>query len=610
MAIVPIQSIRFAAFLILSFFVAIVNAAEPRLNFTDIDSGPSTGLGDGLGSGSIVTLWGNNLGSQQGESKVMFRASNGDVNEVAHVYYWKNADGSLPGGPADLYTSHRMQEIAVSIPSSANGVGELYVVVGGVESNKLDFTVRPGAFKFVAYGGDNKASCSFNDPCGWINGDIRGNANGIGNQKLVKGDIVYSRGVIEPDYCGGGVCAGLFLRSAMGTKDEPISIAAYPGTRPQIISSNRGVNPYASDYINISKFHISVGSKDPSTPPDPGSSAASDVHIQASKGRYVGNYMDEKQGTCFNGWSGSITAGGAGGDSVKIFGNHFYDLGCDNTSRFQHTLYLSVRNSNVSNVNAWDVGWNNLEDNKSLFGIHSYDETFSGDCGQLVGTLSVHDNYIINQKGAGINIGTTDRGGEKNYCWEADVEVFNNLLINVGLGPAGEEKVTNAGAIRIGGDMGSQKVSVYNNTIYGYSDEGSRLFDAPKAIEINYFLTTPNISVVNNLVYSFGDYDFLKTNVSISEQKNNLYYTTADSPKFAIAPLAGQNLIVDPQCSVNISTVNCSQSSSVIDAALLKAEYDIYGNYRGSKPDIGAIEYDNGGAVLKSKPLPPVLVVE
>ena len=73
---------------------------QPALNFSDIDSGPKTGNTDGAGGltssrhGAIVTVWGNYPGSSQGSSKIYV----GGV-EAAHVYSWKDADGSLPGGP-------------------------------------------------------------------------------------------------------------------------------------------------------------------------------------------------------------------------------------------------------------------------------------------------------------------------------------------------------------------------------------------------------------------------------------------------------------------------------------------------------------------------------
>ena len=124
---------------IIFFFVILVNlmgvpcfAMAPLLYFSDLVNGPKSGLGDGLGDGAIVTAWGVNLGSVQNSSKIYLKDSAGAIIEMAHTYYWKNADGILPGGPADLYTTHKMQEVAFSIPSAAAvGAGKIYVEVGG-----------------------------------------------------------------------------------------------------------------------------------------------------------------------------------------------------------------------------------------------------------------------------------------------------------------------------------------------------------------------------------------------------------------------------------------------------------------------------------------------
>lgn len=566
------------------------NAPAPRLNFTDIISGPDTGLGDGKGSGAIVTLWGNNLGGIKDQIEAKFQASDGTVMNVAHIYYWKNADSLLPGGPANLYKSHKMQEIAVSIPDASQGLGKLFVVVNGVESNSLEFTIRAGTIKWVAPEGDNRDPCTFSRPCAWINGDISGGTNGLANNKLEQGDIVYSRGVQEPDMCGGGVCAGLFLRGARGTAESPISLIAYPGTRARIESANRGVNPYLSDHINVSKFHISVGIKDPDTPPDPGNSKESNYHIKSTKGRYVGNYLDEVEGKCFNGWSGSITSGGSGGDGVKIYGNHFYDLGCDNTSRFQHTLYMSIRDESATNVRAWEIGWNYLENNKSFYGIHNYDQSYSGDCGNLVGELSIHDNVIINQKGAGIHVSTKDLDGARNLCWTADISIYNNLLINTGLGPAADNNVTYAGAIRVSGDLGSKYLSIVNNTIYGFSDESSRLYSTPKAINIGFSLVVPTITLVNNHIHSFGDYEIIGTSETINNESNNEISTPA-------LESSRQSSLKADICVLGNASLYCPPGSPVFDkglngvySGLSKVDYDIYGAPR-VKSDIGAIEH-------------------
>ena len=591
-------------FVLVSFGIsANLLAVQPKLNFIDIDSGPSVGLGDGLGSGAIVTLWGNNLGHIQNGSKVKFKSVNGDELDVAYIYYWKNADGQLPGGPADLYKSHKMQEIAFSIPPAPLGIGEIFVEVNGVKSNSLIFRVREGAIKYVAPGGSNKNNCTFNSPCGWINGDIRGQTDGLANGKLKAGDIVYSRGVEEPEYCSGDTCAGMFLRSLVGTEDAPISIIAYPGLRPKISSKNRGVNAYLSSHISISKYFISVGSKDPLSSPSPGSSALSDFHIQATKGRYVGNHLREREGACFNGWSGSIMAGKDGGNNAKIFGNQFYKLGCDNASRFQHTLYMSVRDGG-SDVKAWEIAWNHLDNNESFYGIHNYDETFSGDCGKLTGELKIHNNYVINQKGAGIHISTRDSGGVKNICWEADINIFNNVLINVGLGPTAEENITNPGAIKISGDLGSKNISIVNNTIYGFSDESSRLYDEAKAIVVKLNLASPRLELVDNLIYSFGDFTFLDTNLSLDGVVNNVFYTTEKNISVkSIVPNSASNFSFDPDCQLLNDMIYCASVSKLIDAGLNKTDFDIVGSPRVGKSDIGAVEFLSGLATA----LPPLL---
>src|SRR5690554_6599225 len=110
--------------------VASLTAINPLPRFTDIISGPATRLGDGLGDGVIVTVWGQGFGDQQGQ--VYFTDNLGVKRPAAHIYYWKKADGQAPGGPAQLWRSHLMYEIAFSIPSgSATGPGVISVAKAG-----------------------------------------------------------------------------------------------------------------------------------------------------------------------------------------------------------------------------------------------------------------------------------------------------------------------------------------------------------------------------------------------------------------------------------------------------------------------------------------------
>ena len=484
----------------------IVDHAEAKLLFTDIDSGPSTGLNDGIGSGAIVTIWGKGLGSSQNTSKVYFTDTNG-VKRLCELYYWKNAAGQLPSGPANLYDSHGYQEIACSIPESASGIGELSVTMNESKTNALPFTVRAGRILFVSPGGYNNNDCSWSTPCATIDGGYKYSRQnkGLGNQRMKAGDIVYSLGVIESDKTDSKIQVGMFLRSLKGTKNNPISIVAYPNTRPVVSAGNWGVKPYKSSHINISKYAIEVGHVPTSNPVDAGAPAESNNHIAAAQGRYVGNLMTQIQGTCFTGWSGAITTHGNGGDNMKSYGNHIKELGCANSSRYQHTIYLSNRVVGEY-IQGWDFSHNRLESNDVFFGIHMYDQTLYGDpvhtdCHwDVAGTIKVTHNVVENQRGAGINIATKDNAGDKNTCWTADIVITDNKLINVGIGKPQEDNVTNADAIRVTGQLGASQVNISNNIIYGYGNSDSWDNDDGHAIVVDLSIANPNVIIENNSI--------------------------------------------------------------------------------------------------------------
>jgi hypothetical protein len=139
--------VRLIVIVLISIFLVPINcfAHAPVLAFSDLTDGPKTGLGDGLGSGAIVTVWGWNLGSSQGASTITV-----DNVNAAYVYYWGNAGAGGNSGPAELYAYHKMQEIAFSIPYSASdGAVKIKVAVGGEASNELDFYIRNGSVYWV-----------------------------------------------------------------------------------------------------------------------------------------------------------------------------------------------------------------------------------------------------------------------------------------------------------------------------------------------------------------------------------------------------------------------------------------------------------------------------
>ncbi len=510
--------------------------AGPILNFSDIDSGPKTGNTDSAGGltssqhGAIVTIWGNNLGSSQGVSKVYV----GGV-EAAHIYYWKDADGTLPGGPADLKTYHKMQEIAFSVPAgTADGSNSIKVTVGGADSNTLPFSVRSGNIKFIKTGGSNSNAGTWSSPLG-----VLGAANGQGaldgsSTTLAAGDIVYSVGV--------GTTHGVSIgrnNKVSGTPTAPISFIAYPNTTVSIdYTSADGGNAQAvvdnwypsnrhNDYINLSKLKISAEQKTGST-----SDVTNGIAVFKSN-RIVG--VEITGPTVYGGYGGAVTANGSGDweGGGKYYGIYIHNYGTaygsptgvgsrtnnyvynwDDTSwtspsgcgyapcsggaekisvdRFQHLFYISNRTG--TRIDAYEIAWCHLANNPILHGIHLYD---MGTGNGWNGTLSVHHNVLKNQRGQAIDASFSD---------STPINVYNNLVVN-DVGNPNPGPAFNL--------LANSASKIYNNTIYGYRF-------------VNAISTSVSSDFRNNLLVDTFGVPFVYSQPTT--QSNNLYFSTVSTP--------------------------------------------------------------------------------
>jgi len=347
-------------------------AKEPVIHFSDILSGSKSGNTDGAGGlqsnehGAIVTIWGNNLGFMEGDSKVYFNDSTGMIHEVAYIYYWKNSDGSLPGGPSDLYTYHKMQEVAFSINSSvSDGLGEIFVEVNGKYSNSLNFTVQDGNIFFVKQtGSDSTGDGSWLNP--WRT------AYNVGQQtdNIYAGDIVYFLNISETNGIRVGVSSLDFFKS---NKTHPISLVTYPGSFTNISGYSQAditiYNFYGkNEYLNFAKLFIH----------------SNGIGIYGFKGmRVIGC---ELTGPLADGTGGVIAGAGDGAGGGRYFGNYIHDFGNINTSSFHHVFYLSNRDGTINE--AYEFGWNYLIDNLALHAFHIYDQSDCGRCAELDAELS------------------------------------------------------------------------------------------------------------------------------------------------------------------------------------------------------------------------------
>jgi len=596
--------------------VSVVSAQEvPVLAFSDLISGPSSGLGDGLGEGAIVTLWGYSLGESRGQ--VLVTDSSGNEQKAAHIYYWKKADGRSPGGPADLYESHRLYEVAFSIPDVPNGNAKITIETSaGQKSNSLPFTIRTGNIFHVKPGGNNDSGNGSHDrPWQYVNGwDNRSSAPG--NGRLDAGDIVYTHGVTEPVLGDSKREVGMYLRGLNGTLDRQISIVSYPGQTSTVSSAIWGVQPYRSEGIVISKYIILGGMLDDPKDDRPtfgaGPSADSTIQVRTSKdGRIIGNYLSDIPGKCSNGLAGAIYSTREDGSGVKAYGNFLHDIGCKQTSHFHHTTYMSKRTADGGNPSdAWEFGWNRFEDNKSVFGIHFYDQSpyDSRDCDPVIGTFKIHNNYIINQRGSAINVYTTDYD-RQGSCWEVDSHIFNNIMINVGLGPVAElNNGTQPYGISIGGDVAGDYY-IYNNLIYGISDQSARDFEVPFAFRLRNRIKNSKVLIENNIIQTNYPMEMLRlqTEAQIQDDNNIWFIGDIDAPTNKasfFSMLSGSAKTVDPQVKVSNGLITLENNSPAIGSAKessLQPALDFYGRHVGSAPNIGPL--NTGGSI--NPPSPP-----
>ncbi len=538
--------------------------AAPVLLFSDITSGPKTGLGDGLGSGAIVTLWGQGLGSSQGGSTVTIAGSTG-----GYVYEWGNATVHA-GHPADLYTRHRMQVIMVSVPAdAADGAGTISVTVGGVTSNTLPFTVRAGNIYWVSDSGSEANAGTYAAP--WV--DI-GDGSNV-HTDTSAGDIVYSLGTTKT--------GEQRWTSVSGTSGNPKALISYPGAVIQVTSSVSGSTaikhfPYGeSQYWVFSKISLIT---------------EGDGFAVFPYSRYTGNAVTDV--SCAEGSGGSFTSGG-NQNAVEILGNYVHDFGCATTSNQHHTLYFSVRNKGA-NIEPMTIRWNHLRDNQARFGIHFYDEN---PCWGYTGTTVIDSNWVENQVSPGFNMGGW--ACTSGYSIPGDFQITNNVFVNCGM--VGDY-ATDPAAIMIQGKDVTGTYYIYNNTIVGSGYTG-----APSNSGENAAIVVPGTGFASTDYILSGDW-YYKNNIVTHAYSlpftgahtktplghtNNLWYDsdeTVTAPTWDTSPLTADPLFVggSPYSYAIQSGSPAKNAGADLSATLTK---DLLGVPRETF-DIGAYEYAAG----------------
>jgi len=444
----------------------------PFLAFSDLISGPAQGLGHPMGSGVVVTVWGQHLGTpERGGAKIYLKNTSGDAFDP-YIFYWKDSDGKLPGGPANLAESHGMQEISFSIPNVPNGEYYIELENSNGTSNNLPFLVRSG--KIFHLMSKDEVSSSNIDP-DLIHTDIESINSFPAGSTIYLHDIT----VVSPSSPPG---RGIYWNNSNASGDirNQFSVIAFPGKRPTIYSQ-RAVEGYRTEGMVVSKLdlkssnYLHQDSRGQPIGDQIWSNQGTAAIFSTKNGRAVANLISEIPGGCSSRMGGAINGAATFYDYVsnfKALGNEIFEYGCNGTSKLHHTTYLTVRsNGKNTQVQPWEWGFNYLRDNKAKFGIHQFDQN-SG-CGDLTGPLHIHNNVVVNQSGAAISIGS--------QCgWSMDSYIYNNVIINSGLAADwdGVNPMTSDGAengaisIRDGGTVGlTGTMNIFNNTIIGHTKD-------------------------------------------------------------------------------------------------------------------------------------------
>lgn len=591
-------------------------AASPFLAFSDLISGPDTGLGDGLGSGVIVTLWGQHLGSSQGSSTVQFCDSANVCRSPAHIYYWKNADGVAPSGPANLLESHGMQEIAFSIPDSATGTGTIRVSTSQGSSNTLPFTVRAGNIYHVMPNGSDSNPGTFARP--WLTSGRVGNTS-QGGSTAGPGSTIYFHGTSSGDIAASG--RGIYINNAAATAPNAITnffYVGYPGAHSTSIG-REGFTNYRVDGTAISKFRVLSANcidQPNGQRSDCTGSGVGTWGIRTDKwGRAIGNYLSDPAGYCSSNAQGAISGDAAFEDNVsnaKILGNEIEQYGCYGSNKLHHTTYLSIRSApDDLMVEPWEFGWNYLHDNHVKSGIHQFDQ--NDNCGDVSGPLIIRNNVVVNQAGPGIYVG--------GQCgWSMDAYIENNIVINSGLpvewngtdpnsgadAEPGGIVIRDSGAAPLGGLLGTMYIR--NNTI---QNVGWPNMNPQGEGCLSLTGSGDNVRIVfsDNVCVNPRDYPFIGASGQSSQQLDNvsgdgnaLFYDASGSPTRARVPdWDASVLTTNPMLTITLPRVSVSVDSSIHNRSETPLQRDIYGITRTARSSLGAITY----SLLPALPMAP-----
>jgi hypothetical protein len=531
---------------------AVTAADPPVLFFCDLESGP--GNGGENGQGVFVTLWGRNFGATRGTSTV-----------------------SVGGGAAAAYPVWSDTRVTFQLGSAA-GTGSIVLTTVAGPSNALPFQVRSGSIYFVGPSGNDANDGSRAHPWATV---IHA------KETMAAGDTTYLMdGVTVTAEENAGAAVSIERGGAPG---RPLALVAYPGARVTLGST-------ALEY-GVRVLGDGIGDWVLAGLVLRGRIEAAEVGgFGSSRWRVVGNDISCPVG---DGQTGCFTAALA--SDVAFLGNEVHDVGAQSSpqpSKQYHAVYFTTDTNHV------EVGWNRIHDNRTCRAVQFHSSPLCiPDCGPGDTTgfnqfdLSVHDNLIHGDVCDGIVLATVDPS-------RGPVRVYNNVIYDVGRGPAPPDGDANYTCIYVSGGTntgpdGTGVVEVFNNTLF---DCGARAL-LPGAIGDEGMIGRAPYSpglvmrLIDNVVVARAGEPYVSpsSDTSLIQGSNNLWFGNGAPPAFLSANLGADPHFADPATF----DLHLGSSSPAVDAGIATAairDLDGVPRPQGAGFDLGAFERRAGGA--------------
>src|ERR1043166_5655934 len=482
--------------LFLFLFLAIAASSlpaesPPRIFYSDLESGPSTGGKDN--KGVWVTIWGKGFGEQRGRSVVTIGVINADNYPL-----WSDTKIIFQIGRAA-----RSGDIVVQVNAPKNR---------RFNSNGVPFTVRKGKIFFVAVKGSDWSRGTYAKPWKTIthakDGMSAGDITYIGNGVTQSKEDNYGA-YLSMDRDGG---------SNSGKPQSPKALVAYPGANVTIGVAHgleygiRTPNIRSrEDYWVISQLHI-IGGRQA-------------LDIGARGWKIVGNQI-ECPGA--DGQVGCVEPSQA--SRIKFYGNEVHNAGmAPASSKYYHAVYFSTDSNHIA------VGWNHIHDNYPCRAIQFHSSPLcrpgcgsNDETGHNQFDLHVHDNLIHGDSCNGINFATVDPS-------KGPVEAYNNVIYHVGVADprdgGGAFSCIYMAGITNRGREGKGMVEVFNNTLYDCGANPSRNADGSHGAFSVGGGPELTMRLRNNIVVQLPGEIYIDGNKAQITGERNLWFGAGNAPR-------------------------------------------------------------------------------